>query len=249
MSNFQTNTLFWAIFIAVFRLIFCISILGIDIYVWVLWAISSITMWLWIWWNQKWMWFVWWVLSIITALWFVFSIIPVYTYNASLNSFYAWEVPTIVCDTSIKGNIAIDTMSITMNDICNRTWFPLLTEQSIEIQTTEPVLINLAMWQSIILPPAYKWIIKRTIVEWIPTYNFNTPIPNSTTQQSTNQETIKQSFLKKKREYLQKNYPRKREYAPTITKIAIRKMRLLSLIDRSYDEKISRLEFYMNNIK
>ena len=249
MSNFQTNTLFWAIFIAIFWLIFCISILEIDIYVWVLWAISSITMWLWIWWNQKWMWFVWWVLSIITALWFVFSIIPVYTYNASLNSFYAWEVPTIVCDTSIKWNITIDTINITMNDICNRTWFPLLTEQSIEIQTTEPVLINLAMWQSIILPPAYKWIIKRTIVEWIPTYNFNTPIPNSTTQQSTNQETIKQSFLKKKREYLQKNYARKREYAPTITKIAIRKMRLLSLIDRSYDEKISRLEFYMNNIK
>lgn len=248
MSNFQTNTLLWAIFIAVFRGVFCISILGIDVYVWVLWALSSICMGLWIWWNQKWMWFVGWVLSIFTALWFLFSIIPVYDHNISLSSFYAWEIPSIVCDQSIKGTILIDTISVTMNDICKRKWFPILSEQVIDIQTQKPVLINLAMWDSVVVPPTYKWVIKRSIKQWVPRYNFDSTIPDSTIQQATNQNTIKQSFIQKKREYLQKNYLRKREYAPSITKIAIRKMRLLSLIDRSYSDKVRNLEVYMKEV-
>lgn len=193
--------------------------------------------------------FVWWVLSMITALGFIFSIIPVYNYNASLNTFYAWEIPSIICDISAQGSVIIDAMSVNMNDICKRNNFPLLTEQAIDVQTNQPILINLAMWQSVILPPQYKWILKRSIEEGIPRYSFNTAIPESNTEQVTNQDTIKQSFLKRKREYLQKNYPWKREYAPTITKIAIRKMRLLSLIDRSYNDKISRLEFYMKEVK
>lgn len=199
--------------------------------------------------NQKRMGFVWWVLSILTALWFLFSIIPVYTHNTSLNTFYAWEIPSVVCDTSVQWKILIDSLDITMDDVCKRTWFPLLSEQIIEIQTNKSVLINLAMWDSVVISPWYKWAIKRTIEEWIPRYNFDTPIPKTTEQQTTNQDTIKQSFNQKKREYLQKNYLWEWENAPTITKIAIRKMRLLSLIDRSYDEKISRLEFYMREIK
>lgn len=248
MSNFQTNTLFGAILIAIFWLIFCINIIAIDAYVWVLWAISSLCIGLRIGWNQKWMWFLGWILSMLTALWFFFSIIPVYKYNASLSAFYASQVPSIVCDSSIEWSILIDTMKVSMTDVCKRWWFPLLSEQMIDIQTTQPVLINLAMGNSTTLQPAYKWVIKRTIENWIPLYTLSNPT-GTTNQQTTNQYMVKQDFQQAKKEYLQKNYPRKREYAPSITKIAIRKMRLLSLIDRSYKDKVSSLEFYMNEIE
>jgi hypothetical protein len=247
MSTFQTNTLFSTITIAILWLIFCIKILSIDIYVWVLWAITSLCIWLRIWRNQKRMWFVGWVFSILTALSFLFSVIPVYDYKASLQWLYAWEIPTIICNQSNKGTISIDSLTISMSDICKRNWFPLLTEQTIDIQTTQPLLINLAMGDSILLDPEYKWTLKRNIVDWMPQFTLS-PLPEKQTTQNLNQTSIQQSFLKKKQDYLHKNFPRKREYAPTITKIAIRKMRLLSLIDRSYDDKVRSLQFYMKEI-
>lgn len=253
MSQFQSNILFWAILIAILWLYFCIGILDIDTYVWVLWALSSLTLGLWLWWNQKAMGFIWGILSILTAWAFVFSIIPVYNYKPTLDVFYATQIPSIQCNDSVNGTIYINTLTISMADICKRWKFPLLVEQRISSTISGWVTINLWFGNSAIIYNWYKWVLTRIDNNWQSQYTLSTTQAWDLTPtqwvQNPIQSAIRQSYLQNKKDYLQKNFPWAWEYAPSMTKIALRKMRLLSLIDRSYNDKISSLEYYLQEIQ
>ena len=216
-------------------------------------------MWLWIGRNQKWIGFIGIVWIALTALSFIFSVIPVYNATPSLDTFYATQVPAIICDNSIDNTIiTIDDISIRMSDVCARWTFPILANQQLTINDPQQMLISLGMGSSIIITwPAKGSINRTTNNDGIISYTF---IKKNGTWLYYNpsggeqifdgrQISIANTFQHDKKVYLQKNYKRTREEAPSITKIALRKMRLLSLIDRSYNDKIHNLEFYLNKIK
>ncbi len=142
----------------------------------------------------------------------------------------------------------INDAQVSMSDICKRGSFPIIIQQHITPQTDAPILINLGMGKSVLLPPSTEGIIARSTGNEEKSYILQTTIPLSTGSMTLNQVRIARQYADDKKSFLQKNYPWKREHAPSITKIAIRKMRLLGLIDRSYHDKITHLEFYMREV-
>ncbi len=244
MSKFQSNTIISSILIAILRFLFCTALIDIDIYVWVLGALASISIGLWIWWQQKWMWFVWITLTVLTAISFVFSIIPVYNHSPNLDILYVSQIPNIQCSPGTKWNISLWVNSISMQDICTRWFYPLLTNQQVKNETDNTILISLGLWKSV-----YLWVWQMGKIQKASTWyeliwNSNTPSSILTSDQIT----LKNEFNQEKATYLRTNFWWRREHAPSITTISLRKMRLLSLIDRRYNTRISWLEFYMREI-
>jgi hypothetical protein len=244
MSRFQSNTIFSSIFIAVLWFLFCTVLIDIDVYVWVLWALASIFIGLWIGWQQKWIWFVWIVFAILTAISFVFSIIPVYTHIPNLDVFYASQIPNIQCNAATQWNINIWDKDVSMQDVCTRWSYPILANQTIKNNTDSPLLISLSLWESIYLWASKTAKIQRNTSWYILAWENITP----NTILTTDQITLQNDFQQQKNTYLRTNFWWKREYAPSITTISLRKMRLMSLIDRRYTNWISWLEFYMQEI-
>ncbi len=142
----------------------------------------------------------------------------------------------------------INDAQVSMSDICKRGSFPIIIQQRITPQTDAPILINLGMGKSILLPPSTEGIVARSTDNEGKVYTLQTTSPINTGSMTLNQVRIARQYADDKKSFLQKNYPWKREHAPSITKIAIRKMRLLGLIDRSYHDKITHLEFYMREV-
>ncbi len=188
-----------------------------------------------------------------TTLSFLFSIIPVYNHKPTLDIFYATQVPSIECDNTLQWVIEINTITISMNDICKRWRFPILIEQQLKSNISWGVLLNLSMGNSIIVYKWFVWILKRTDNTWVPQFTVNVKQewekPSQLWLQTSKQIDIRQSYEQDKKEYLQKNFPWVWEHAPRMTKIALRKMRLLGLIDRTYSDKISYLEFYLQEMQ
>lgn len=250
MSQFQTNTLFGAVIIAILWYTFCVYILHIDAYVGWLWVTASICIWLWIGRNQKRLWFVGTVFTCLTVVWFLFSAIPVYNYSPSLDILHASQIPQIICDSSNSGKITVESTEVDMSDICKRGFFPILVNQTIKVNTRNPITIDLWLGNSASLAPATTSKIQLQDKNTAMPYTFSSSnwieINNKLDSKHI---AINQDYSIKKKDYLQKNFPWKREYAPSTTKIALRKMRLLSLIDRSYNDKVKNLEFYLQEVK
>lgn len=253
MSRFQTNTLFWSLLIAWLRYYFCIWLLGVDIYVGVLWGITAICIAIWIWWKQAVWWFIGGILSVITSISFVFSAIPVYQYIPELDTFYATQIPRVLCSENINGTLQINKMTIDMRDICTRWGFPILANQEIASSISWEVLVDVAMWNSVIIGNWYKGLVIRTYEKDKPYFTLRIIQEGSpktiNTIQTSSQIRIQNEYKDNLQKYLITNYPRKWSYAPIMTNITLWKMQILALLDWRYNDWIRWLEFYMSHMK
>ncbi len=254
MSRFQTSILIRTLIICFWWGFFAYNLLDIGWFWTIQGAISIFLVWLWMWWKQQGIWFLAIVSCCITALHYVFTAIPVYNAQPSLDTFLASQVPAFICITdSTPKTLTINNSPLPQKDLCNRKNYPLYVGQNFARTDTWSLIIQYGDGTSTyIVGPAQGSIIRSA--QW----KYNTALSlwtgsyyNDTTDRyaaHSLQYAIANTFFSDKKSFLQTNFPWKRENAPLLTKVALLKMRILSIVDRSYSEKIKNLEFYMDNI-
>lgn len=195
----------------------------------------------------------WGVLSVVTAISFIFSAIPVYQYIPELDTFYATQIPRVVCAENTNWTMQINKMTIDMRDICARGGFPILANQEIISSISWDVMVDLAMGNSAIIGNGFKGNVVRSYNEDTPYYTLRIQqewtSKTITIIQTSSQLRLQNEYKNNLQKYLMANYPWKWSYAPLMTNIAIGKMKILALLDWRYNDWIKWLEFYMSHMK
>jgi len=250
MSRKETTIFFATLVWAGLRYYFCVSIMNVDGYVGILGGITILFIGYRLFYNQKRQGNLVFIGVFCTVLSFLFSLIPTYNAIPSLDAFRAMQIPKIVCDiTHSWSSLLLNDTTLSMKTICSRTAYPLFVGQTIaqEKETPWNTTIDLGKWASIALQPGstatitWSWWIYNAIFQewsWIEYTGF-------ATLTNTLQYNIARSYQLQMKQYVRNQYKRVREAAPKLTELAIRKMRLISLIDREYTNKIRNLRTYM----
>lgn len=273
MNQFQTRLFAWSIVLGCIRYIFITNALGQGFFLGIIGTISIILSWFRLWRRQQHIWFLAMISRILTWVWYIFSIIPVYTAIPSLTAFHAAQFPSFHCipwseeNTSEKNEwnktaenstrvfhtypqtIQINDTAILGATVCAQNNYPLYVGQKIARQDTGAVIIRLYNGASIYLTGPFSGIFSGTKDQW-----FSFIITTGTQygaihwQRKTiihpEQQRIIIDFFQARKFFVEKNYTRIRDDAPMLTTIAIRKMRLLRLVDRSYDDALHHLSLY-----
>lgn len=253
MTPTQKKRLLWTAIIGLLWLRFCVATTSVWRGTGLLGLGTSIAVGFWQGWQQPGMGFAAIVWCILTALSFTFSSIPVYTSKPSLELFTIDQIPTIGCIPSTPtATIDIDTTPRPLASLCNRKPLPIIVGQRIQIPANTPVVIWLGNGESFFTPGDSAFTTQRTgtgytvrIIQgtWA---IYPTQI---TTPLHALQSQINETYKRDRKEYLQNNFSWVRENAPGLTRVALWKMRLLWLIDRSYRDSADNLLRYMNEIK
>ncbi len=254
MSRFQSKIMIRTLIISLWWAYFSYSLIGLWLFGSIQWAISILLIWVWMWRRQTGIWFLAIVSCCITCLQYVFSVIPTYDHKPSLDIFLASQVPFISCiPRDTPKTIILNNESIWTEKICTRTTYPIYIGQEIQLPQTGAVIVwygngasTHIMWPAKgSLQRTSWWVYTIQLIQWTgSTYNPQ----GSWYAYHPQQYTIASTFQENKKTYLQKNYKRVREEAPLLTKVAIRKMRILGIVDRSYSTQIDHLQFYMQQV-
>ncbi len=254
MSRFQTSIIIRTLIICFWWWFFAYNILAIWWFWAIQWSISIFLIWLWMWWKQQGIGFLAVVSCCITAINYIFTIIPVYNTTPSLDMFLASQVPSFVCipETS-PTTITINNSQISIKELCDRKNYPVYLWQNFSRSDTWSLIIQYGdSTSTYIIGPAQgsvtrsaQWVYTTILSVWTGSYydgNSNNYAAHPL------QYFIANNFFTAKKQFLQTNFPWVRENAPLLTEVALWKMRILSILDRSYSEKIKNLMFYMSNI-
>lgn len=256
MSRFQKRALRRSLIIGIGWLFFSWKYLSTWRFTNISGFLTILSLWLWIGRKQEWIWGASLFFGWLTLISLVFSIIPIYTAKPSLDAFYATKFPTLTClqdklPTSLLlwGKEYAAQSSPSLQDICARA-FPIYVWQPIHIVDTWAIIINLGNASSIYI----QWPTNGTLQKNTTGYTFLAPsitqishyTPNGWTSAANPlQVSLAQTYKQEKKDYLEKNYPRTREQSSQLTKIAMRKMKILGLFNREFNEYIKNLEFYL----
>lgn len=255
MTRFQSRTLIWSIIIWWLWFYFIYSILHLWLYLSITGAVTIIVLWLWIWRQQKWLWFIGMIMSIIIAIQIFFTAIPVYTAKPTLDVFNTRQIPFLSCDiNNAPATISIDGNAIARPLLCGKGNFPLYVWQDVSWNNTWIVIIGLGFGKSVAIEWPGRWQLTRThtswysfvVTAWISTYY--EPLANTTAGNGI-QYVIAQNYKTEKQAYIRENFPWVWENAPLLSQLALRKMKIISVFDRSYNDHIKNLQFYLHETK